>query len=201
MMVKDKKHQKRILLAFRQEVALLWYLHDHPNIVKLVGFSEREMMIVMKFYSRGSLYSLIYNKAFPDLGNMKVTLVLDVCNALRILHQTGIVHNDLKPANVLLEDTDKKNRFRAVLADFGISHVVDNRITGVQKMVVQNVVGASTLYAAPEVLLRLKKLPTPLSPRVARGGDLFSFGMVMFEVLNRKLYDMTASKKPTAAPK
>lgn len=202
MMVKDKKHSKRILLAFRQEVALLWYLHDHPNIVKLVGFSERDMMIVMKFYSRGSLYSLIYNKSYPSLYSMTVQLLLDIGNALRILHNTGIVHNDLKPANVLLEDTEKKGHLRAVLADFGISHVVDNRISGVHKMVVQNVVGASTLYAAPEVLLRLKKLPTPLSPRVARGGDTYSFGIVMFELMNRRLWDVISSKKPaTPNPK
>jgi serine/threonine protein kinase len=189
LFVRDKRNAKRILLAFRQEVAILWYLHDHANIVKMFGYSEKELMIIMRYYPRGSLFNFIYDRNVVEISSaVTLTLFRDVASAIKILHATGIVHNDLKPANILIEDRD--GRLRAVLADFGISHVVDNRLTGVRKMVVQNIVGASPLYAAPEVLLRLKKLPTPLSPRIARGGDVYSFATVMFELLNRKLYDM-----------
>ncbi|KAI3637789.1 hypothetical protein MIR68_004438 [Amoeboaphelidium protococcarum] len=104
-------------------------------------------------------------------------LTRDIASALKAMHQADIVHNDIKPDNVLIEympavdddrresmvsqgggDTKQKCRFRAVVTDFGISQIISAKhLNIVRSFKVVKIQGASAPYASPETFLRLKK--------------------------------------------
>lgn len=156
------------LARFRQEFALISRL-DHPHIVKALDFGEFDgrhyiaMTLVRGFDLRTRL---------RDSGPLAVPLALQIAaqvgEALDYAHAQGIVHRDVKAANVLLNEDG-----RALLGDFGLMHAAEGSafMTGLTQ-------SADFLGTAEY-----------LSPEQAAGGqatersDLYSFGVVVYEML------------------
>ncbi|XP_005109828.1 calcium/calmodulin-dependent protein kinase type 1-like, partial [Aplysia californica] len=113
--------------GFINEVDVLKELR-HPRIVSLLAYlgSPRHGYIVLKYYPKGSLEK--------SLGALKPPQVLgyirDIGEALEHTHSRGIFHQDIKPANVLVDEED-----RAVLCDFGLSGQLKNGNTKVTRWV------------------------------------------------------------------
>lgn len=124
--------------------------------------------------------------------------MLDVASGIRDIHDAGFVHNDIKPANVLLEDDN--GSITALIADFGISKVVNESVVLVSGFTESKMDGASVSYAAPEVLRRLLNKPheddftanastsqsSSQSTEIIKSCDVYSFAMVMYEMLTRQ---------------
>jgi serine/threonine-protein kinase len=101
---------------------------DHPNIIPIytAGQSGRELYLQMRYVVGTDLQKLLL-----DRGSLAPPLILDVveqtANALEAAHARGLVHRDVKPANILLDPQGRPgHEFHVYLADFGLTKEVDS---------------------------------------------------------------------------
>ena len=149
---------------FRREAKAIAALR-HPNIVTIYDYGEEKGIayIVMEYVASGALKAHLTEgpMAWPDVA----TLVIPIGRALTYAHSLGIVHRDVKPANVLLARPDWP-----LLADFGLVKLQD-RQRGITRP------GASI------------GTPAYFSPEQAAGGDVdhrsdvYGLGIVLYELL------------------
>ncbi len=102
---------------FRREAQLSAHL-SHPNLVPVFEFETNEGLtyLIMPFVRGRTLEALLAERtrlSLPDL----LRVLHDVGAALDFIHPRGVVHRDVKPANILIEDETG----RALLADFGVA--------------------------------------------------------------------------------
>ncbi|MGB6208167.1 serine/threonine-protein kinase [Mycobacterium sp.] len=127
--------------------AELW----HPHIVGIHDRGEFEGQLWLSMdYVEGTDAAELLSTQFPSgLPKAEVfEIVSAVADALDYAHQRGLLHRDVKPANILLTDADPRAR-RILLADFGIAKEVGD-ISG---LTATNMVVGTTAYAAPEQLM------------------------------------------------
>ena len=155
---------KSELQVITLEIDLLKNL-DHPNIVKYRGFvkSAESLNIILEYCENGSLHSISKNFGkFPE--NLVGLYMSQVLHGLLYLHEQGVIHRDIKGANIL---TTKQGLVK--LADFGVA----TRTTGINE---SNVVG-TPYWMAPEVI-ELSGATT--------ASDIWSLGCTVIELLDGK---------------
>ncbi|KAG9971252.1 hypothetical protein KCU78_g23609, partial [Aureobasidium melanogenum] len=149
--------------AIMMEIDLLKNL-NHPNIVKYNGFvkSTESLYIILEYCENGSLHSICKNFGkFPE--NLVALYMTQVLNGLLYLHEQGVIHRDIKGANIL---TTKEGLVK--LADFGVATRKD---TGLHE---SSVVG-TPYWMAPEVI-ELSGATT--------ASDIWSLGCTVIELLD-----------------
>lgn len=174
-------------LAFQQEMSLHWYFRDCPYVAKFLGYSNSPRTIILKFYPLGSLKGFLASKPFPVTKRLTVRLLSDISRALYAIHQAGFAHCDVKPDNILLEKLFDGS-LRATLTDFGITQVLDSTVMMVEAFKRAAIDGASTGYAAPEVIRLLRDFdesPIKINDLVFKR-DIYSFAMVLYDFLPKK---------------
>jgi serine/threonine-protein kinase len=148
---------------FRREARSVAQL-AHPNIVTVIDRGEQDgrQYIVFEFVEGENLKDLVARGPVPVPE--AVQLALQVAHALAFAHERGLVHRDVKPQNVLLNDEG-----RAMVTDFGIARSLD--VHGVTQT--GTVLGTSD-YIAPEQARGHK-----VDPKT----DIYSLGAVLYELL------------------
>lgn len=124
----------------------------HPNIVGVHDRGEfnGQLWIAMDYIDgldAARLLAQSYPSGMPV--HMVVTIVAAVGGALDYAHDRGLLHRDVKPANIMLTHTDEGNEQRIILADFGIARSIDD-ISG---LTATNMTVGTVAYSAPEQLL------------------------------------------------
>lgn len=155
------KSELRVIML---EIDLLKNL-DHPNIVKYHGFvkTPETLNIILEYCENGSLHSISKNFGrFPE--NLVALYMSQVLHGLLYLHDQGVIHRDIKGANIL---NTKKGLVK--LADFGVA----SRTTGLHE---SSVVG-TPYWMAPEVI-ELTGATT--------ASDIWSLGCTVIELLDGK---------------
>lgn len=145
------------------------------------GFSSslQENRLVMKYMSGGSLAErLVHRELLPAREALGITV--SVLQGLAAMHEQGIVHGDLHPGNILFDEEGNPS-----LSDFGIPTQQD-RAGGKAQRTLERV--QSMEYAAPEVLL---------GGASTQGADLYSVGMVLYEMLTGRLPSKTSPLPPS----
>ncbi|MEU6815693.1 serine/threonine-protein kinase [Streptomyces sp. NPDC046860] len=154
------------LLRFVREQALRI---DHPHVLAPASWAadDDQVLFTMDLVSGGSLVHLVND--YGPLPPLFVCTLLDqLLSGLSAVHAEGVVHRDVKPANVLLEATGT-GRPRLRLSDFGIAMRF-----GEPRLTETNLVVGTPGYLAPEHLLGAE----PDYP-----GDLFAVGLVALYLL------------------
>lgn len=175
----DLAIDKIFLRRFEREAKNLAKL-QHPNIVRFYGFEneDRVAFILMDFIEGETLKHVIYDAKGPiPLGSV-IRVVRSICSALQFAHDEGVVHCDIKPANIMFDQSGN-----LLLTDFGIARMTDGATA--------TMVGTGTpAYMAPEQIRG--ENPSPRS-------DLYSFGIVLYEMLTGGERPFTGEKRTTGS--
>ncbi len=160
--VKAIPHEATLRQRARREVAVAGRL-NHPHIVQLRGVVEDEhyVYVISDLVDGGDLASGLKSDELGDAGRLRISAA--DCEALAHAHEHGIIHRDVKPANVLL-GRDGSVR----LADFGIAAVSEPDATVDDRML------GTLSYMAPE---------TCRGARPAAPADVWSAGVLAYEAL------------------
>jgi len=155
------------LQRFRREAQAVASL-DHPNILPIYEVSESEdglPFFSMKFAEKGSLHE---NVAFLRHEPRKcVQLMAKVARAVEYAHSRGVLHRDIKPGNILLND-----RGEPLVSDFGLAKLLDGNNDLTRSLTTFGTAG----FIAPE---QAGDAAVDLTPTA----DVYSLGAVLFNVL------------------
>jgi DNA-binding beta-propeller fold protein YncE len=153
---------------FKREVDIIAEL-EHPYILPVYDFGQVDdnPYIVMRYMGGGSLYHRLRDRNLSQAELLRV--LRQVAEALDYAHAHDVIHRDLKPGNVLLDESGN-----ACLADFGLA---------------KTMAGSRDLTATGSIL----GTPAYMSPEQARGdkldarSDIYSFAVVVYEALSGQL--------------
>ncbi|XP_037424389.1 cysteine-rich receptor-like protein kinase 40 [Triticum dicoccoides] len=155
--------------------------YRHENIVKLVGFCHEgqkkvvlnngryivadvyEGLLCYEYLPKGSLQRNLFDKPIDMAWDVCFKIIKGICDGLHFLHSIPLIHMDLKPQNILLDDN-----MTPKISDFGLSRLFGKEQTRANT---QNVVG-SYGYIAPEYLYR---------GEISTQSDIYSLGLLIIE--------------------
>lgn len=149
--------------AFKREFSLLAELH-HPHVCAVYDFgfasSHKQYFFTCEFIEGETLYRALRGAPMDEIERV----IVEVLSALDFIHTVGLIHFDIKGANIIVSRIG--GNLHAKVVDFGVTSPVDQELKEI----------AGTLnYMAPELLQ-----PHPqIDPRV----DLYSFGIVCYRLL------------------
>ncbi|CAM4418360.1 Serine/threonine-protein kinase PknF [Mycobacterium basiliense] len=150
---------------FRREVFVMGRLSGHPNIAAILqvgALPGGRPYVVMPFYPGNSLETLVRNRGPCDWA-WAIRVGVKLAGALETAHRAGILHRDVKPANILLTEFAEPQ-----LTDFGISRIVGGYETG------SGYITGSLAFTAPEVLA---------GAAVSAAADIYSLGATLFNLV------------------
>jgi len=136
----------RQLRRFRTECRATGRVSSHPNIVTVYDAGTtrgNRPWLAMEYCSGGSLASKVAAQGPLPVADV-ISIGARLCSALSAAHEAGILHRDVKPANVLLTSYGEP-----ALADFGIASVVVGADTG---SIATETAAYTVVHAAPEIL-------------------------------------------------
>jgi serine/threonine protein kinase len=153
---------------------------DHPNVFKPHSFGvfQKTPFIVMPFCSQGSVQKLIGKIDAQALKNLTV----QIASALAYIHGQAnpIIHNDIKPDNILIDETGNY-----LLSDFGISKDLIDKFTqtlvnagATQKQIFRSSGVAPVAYRAPELF----DFKDSRGANPAKATDIWSFGATLYHL-------------------
>src|SRR5262249_44888813 len=138
-----------------------------PNIVPIyeVGEHADRLFIAMRFVDGPDLSTLLHDG--PVMPRRAVFIVERLASALGAAHQAGLIHRDVKPANVLIRPSGEDEH--VYLTDFGLARPIDSGggLTGTGQFM------GTPGYAAPE---QIRGLP------VDTRADVYALGCVLYEL-------------------
>ena len=153
------------LRRFDRERTTMQAFTGHPHIVSVFDSGETEdgeHYMVLEYIDGGSLRDLLKDRGALHWGDALRTSV-QLCSALDAAHRSGVLHRDVKPGNVLLDNDEAK------LTDFGIARLIgQSQVTAAQSII------GTLAYTPPEVF----------HDRGFDGrGDIYQLGITMYEML------------------
>lgn len=163
---------------FRREMRIAGSLH-HPNVVGIhyAGEHDGVLFLVMDFIAGTDLREVIRKSGELDPSRAS-ELVRQLSSALDAAHQRGLVHRDVKPANILLTVRDGEEH--AYLTDFGLAKKYDT-VSGVDGLTAIGTVVGTVDYMAPEQIT---------GAHTDARTDIYALGCVFFHMLTGQVpYD------------
>ena len=146
---------------------------DHPQIVPIYEVGEREgrLYYAMKLIEGRSLaeHPASPAPASPRALAAEVALIAEVARAVHHAHQRGVLHRDLKPGNILLDDEGRPH-----VTDFGLA----KRLTGGDSLTLTSSALGTPAYMAPEQAAGKEPLTT--------AADVYSLGVMLYERLTSR---------------
>ena len=151
---------------FRREALMAARLSGHPHVVTIydVGEWENRPFIVMEYLPGGTLRERTRGEAVG--AELALPWLEQAADALDAAHELGIVHRDVKPANLLLDERDE-----VAVGDFGIARIADDPTAG---MTATGTVLGTAGYLAPE---------QALGHGATTASDRYGLGVVGYELL------------------
>src|SRR5512135_387495 len=141
---------------------------NHPNILPVIDYGQADdlIYIVMKYVAGGTLAERL--KRPIDLAST-TNLITQIAAALDHAHQRGIIHRDVKPSNVLLDENEWVQ-----LADFGLAKLLE----GDQALTSSGLSMGTPAYLSPE---------QGQGETIDRHADIYSLGVMLYEMVTGRL--------------
>jgi len=168
---RDPKSRERLVREAKAAAAL-----DHPYVCSIheIGEADGRLFFAMEYVEGRTLRERIAQGPIP--ARQALDIAVEVAEALQCAHEKGLVHRDIKPANIMLME-----KGHAKVMDFGLAKAVTSvRPPGVQEEVLTSLTRDGLSPGTPAYM----------SPEQLRGeeldqrSDIFSFGMVLYEMLS-----------------
>ncbi|XP_058073449.1 G-type lectin S-receptor-like serine/threonine-protein kinase LECRK2 [Magnolia sinica] len=152
---------------FKTEVSAISRIH-HKNLVQLIGFCDEgpHRLLVYEYMSNGSLASFLFGSPRPS-WNRRTQIAFGIARGLTYLHEecgNQIIHCDIKPQNILLDDN-----FTARISDFGLAKLLMTNQTRTTTCI-----RGTRGYLAPEWFKNMA---------VTAKVDVHSFGVMLLEII------------------
>ena len=160
---KDQQAKERFEREAKAAAAL-----NHPNIVTIYDINEHEdqTYIAMEYVDGQTLKEQITNRKLPITEIMDI--FTQICQGLSKAHETGIIHRDIKPQNIII---DKESRVK--ILDFGLA-----KLKGVSQLTRESSTLGTVAYMSPEQAMGIE---------VDHRTDIWSLGVVLYEMLSGEL--------------
>ncbi|KAI9592396.1 kinase-like domain-containing protein [Syncephalis fuscata] len=160
---------------FTREVDMLRAAR-HPNVVQFMDVCKHEdrFFIVTEFVSGGNLKTWIEDESRLFPWSQRISFAVDVARALAFLHARNIIHRDIKGENLLVTENN-----RLKVCDFGFSRIAAQNEDEMKRISYCGTDG----YMAPEIMLGME---------FGISVDIFSFGVVLCELICRRTADSGA---------
>jgi TPR repeat protein len=161
-------HEPAFAERFKREAKVIASL-EHPNIVPIYAFGIDDGIpwMAMRLIAGGTASSLLQRRRLEPLEAIRI--LQGVASALDHAHSRGIVHRDVKPQNVLLDEAGQ-----VYLADFGIAKIVE----GSTVMTRTGMVTGTPEYMAPE---------QAQAQTIDHRADIYSLGILAYQMLTGRL--------------
>lgn len=160
---------------FKQEIEAAHKL-SHSNLVNVYDYGiskDGAPYFVMDFVEGESLADVMSRELNMNFRRI-ISLLVQVCDALKHAHENGIVHRDLKPTNILVTTTGDFGTELVKIVDFGIAKILPPPGKDTASLTKTAEIFGSPAYMSPEQCK---------GERVDHRGDIYSLGCVMFEML------------------
>ncbi|HRH44271.1 MAG TPA: protein kinase [Pyrinomonadaceae bacterium] len=166
----DKSDDPQVVERFRLEAQLAAHL-KHPNAVSIYDYgvtSDGLRYLVMEFVEGRTLRQLIAQQgALPAL--LVAEIAVQICAALDEAHRLGLIHRDIKPDNIIVQETSTALRVKVL--DFGIAKL--------SSMGASNLTQTGTIVGTPRYMSPEQCMGEHLDGR----SDIYSLGIVLYEML------------------
>src|SRR5262249_29211586 len=138
---------------------------SHPNIIDIldVGESEDVYFFVMKYIDGETLAQKMHREK-KFLPAEAIHIMKQIADALDYAHEHDVIHRDIKPGNIMLDEFNKP-----ILMDFGVARI---QYEG-------NLTKTGTLMGTPHYLAPEQPLGKPVDGR----SDIYSLGIMLYEML------------------
>jgi serine/threonine protein kinase len=149
---------------FTQEARTIARL-EHKNIIPVFDFGEEAGIayIAMRYFDGGTLQDLMAQG--PLALFMMVEIMHQICAGLDYAHRQGVVHRDMKPSNIMVDDEGA-----IYLTDFGLAKILE----GSPKLTASGAMLGTPLYMAPEQII---------GGTVDGRTDIYSVGVILYEMV------------------
>ncbi|KOM36592.1 hypothetical protein LR48_Vigan02g274200 [Vigna angularis] len=152
---------------FKTEVNVIGQTH-HKNLVRLIGYCDEleHRILVYEFMSNGTLANFLFEDFKPS-WNQRVQIAFGISRGLVYLHEecfTQIIHCDIKPQNILLDE-----HYNARISDFGLS-----KLLMINQSRTETGIRGTKGYVAPDWFRS-----APITTKV----DVYSFGVLLLEII------------------
>jgi len=157
----------------KKEAKLLWHVHHHslPTLRDFIQLDDGSYVMVMTFVEGKDLQKIV-DEDYPEgIDPEHVCWMMQrLLNALHYLHYYGIIHGDVKPANIMI----KPEEHNAILVDYGLATLKPRSRTKVE--------GYTPAFAAPEQVAGKPPIPET---------DIYGLGVSMIHALGGNYIGMT----------
>ncbi|XP_042011534.1 G-type lectin S-receptor-like serine/threonine-protein kinase LECRK3 [Salvia splendens] len=170
-MVAVKRLEKEVAqgeIEFQTELKTIGKMY-HRNLVRLLGycFDGVNKLLVLEYMSNGSLADILFNQEKRPSWEERMKIARDISRGILYLHQeceTQIIHCDIKPQNILMDDN-----WRAKISDFGMAKLLKQDQTKTYTRI-----RGTKGYVAPEWYHK---------QAITVKADVYSFGVMLLEII------------------